>query len=246
MGDLHKGRPWEGGAVQMHALVPFDTCGVLVGLILLLFGYRFYKPTLFLGGFTFCGAMTFELVSQAYSPFTTYGSAVSAGIIGGTIAVYAYPLGVFTIGGLWGISLTLLLNGLFLSRVGYVMGQSNVLLWIAGCILGPLFGALALVVHRHKENDSATHPRKVVIFGKTATTGAYMFVRSVAALAGDFPAEMSMAKTVSLPATYYVCAVSILVLALLGVFIQMRYTHFEHCGCGEEYEQLEQTQAPLV
>merc|ERR1711924_433421 len=50
------------------------------------------------------------------------------GIIGGTIAVYMYPLGVFIIGSLWGISLGLILNGLFLSRIGYVVCQCNTLM----------------------------------------------------------------------------------------------------------------------
>merc|ERR1711985_81602 len=92
-----------GGRRIMDSLAAYDICGMLVGMILLLFGYRFYKPTLFLGGFTFCAVLTFQLVSQGYSPFTTYGSATSAGIIGGTVAVYLYPLGVFVIGSLWGI-----------------------------------------------------------------------------------------------------------------------------------------------
>ena len=34
----------------MDTLAAYDICGMLVGMILLLFGYRFYKPTLFLGG----------------------------------------------------------------------------------------------------------------------------------------------------------------------------------------------------
>jgi len=221
-------------------LLLYDCYGAFVGFLLLLFGYRFYKPALFLGGFTLAAVITFQLVSQSYSPFTTYGAAICSGIIAGTVVVFFYAVGVFVLGSIWGIVIALLLNGLFLSRISYVICECDTLLWMAISILSILFGLLAIVVHRHKENDTASHPRKIVIFGKTATTGAYMLVRSIAHMAGEFPDEFTMSQEKSLSPNYYVAAVSIIVLSVIGGFIQMRYTHFEHCGCGEEYERLDQ------
>lgn len=223
-------------------LLLYDCAGVFVGLVLLLFGYRFYKPALFLGGFTLAAVVTFQLVSQSYSPFTTYGASICSGIIAGTVVVFFYAIGVFVLGGLWGIVIALLLNGLFLSRISYVMCECNTLLWMVTSIFAILFGLLAIVVHRHKENDTASHPRKIVIFGKTATTGAYLLVRSIAHIADAFPDEFTMSQEKSLPPNYYVAALSIIALSLVGGYIQMRYTHFEHCGCGEEYERLDQAE----
>lgn len=150
------------------------------------------------------------------------------------MAVFVYPLGVFTLGALWGTILGLILNGLFLSRIGYVICQCNTLLWAVVPFLGVLFGMLAIVVHRHKEADPPHSARKVVIYAKTSFTGSYLLVKGIAHFAGNFPPELSMAKSVTLPLAYYIYLGAIVVTAVLGIFIQMRFTHFEHCGSDSE------------
>jgi len=234
----------------MDPLATFNIVAIVVGFLLLFFGYRFYKPTLFLGGFTFAAMFTFELCLHL-SHTAAYGAGAAAGIIGGTLSVYIYPLGVFVLGALWGTVLSLILNGFFISRIGYVVCQCNTILWIVMPFFAVLFGLFTIVVHRHRENDAAWHPRKLVIFSKTSWTGAYMLMRGIGHFTGNMPEEQDLAKMVSPVTSFYGMMGGVILLALLGTWIQMRYTHFEHCGCDDsEYqeslvEQAEQRQAFL-
>jgi len=225
----------------MDPLAAFNIISMMVGWCLLFFGYRFYKPTLFMGGFSFAAMFTFELCLQ-FSHTAAYGAGAAAGFIGGTLAVYVYPLGVFLLGALWGTVLSFILNGFFLSRVDYVLCKCNTLFWIVLPVFAIIFGLFTYVVHRHRENDVAWHPRKLVIFSKTAWTGAYMFMRGVGHFTGDIPEETKLAEMVSPSPWYYWYLLSVVVLALAGTWIQMRFTHYEHCGCDEmEYgEQMQE------
>merc|ERR1719473_738387 len=114
---------------------------------------------------------------------------------------------------LWGLSMALVLNGLFLSRIGYVVCECNTLFYVVASIFAVLFGMLVSVVHRHKENDPAWHPRKMVIFLKTACPGSYMLVKSLGHFAGGFPDEIEMARIVALPGVYYFYVCLIIALA---------------------------------
>lgn len=228
----------------MDPLATFNIIAILVGFIMLFFGYRFYKPMLFLGGFVFAAMFTFELCEHV-SHSAAYGAGLAAGIIGGTLSVYIYCLGVFVLGALWGTVLALVLNGFFLSRIGYVVCQCNTILWIVMPVFAVLFGLFTIVVHRHRENDAAWHPRKIVIFSKTAWTGSYMFMRGIGHFTENMPEEDTLAKMVSPVSSYYGMLAGVVLVAAFGTWVQMRFTHFEHCGCDEtEYQQeLAQEQA---
>jgi len=80
-------------------LAAFNIIAMTVGFLFVFFGYRFYKPTLFMGGFAFWAMFTFELCYYI-SNLAAYGSAAAAGVIGGTLSLWFYPLGVFTLGAL--------------------------------------------------------------------------------------------------------------------------------------------------
>merc|ERR1712216_267685 len=83
-------------------LEAYHVCAATIGFSFLLFGYRLYKPSLFLGGFVLGAGITLALV-QEISHQLAYGPAVCAGIVGGTLALAVYQLGVFLLGSLWGI-----------------------------------------------------------------------------------------------------------------------------------------------
>jgi len=214
-------------------LAAFNIIAMTVGFLFVFFGYRFYKPTLFMGGFAFWAMFTFELCYYI-SNLAAYGSAAAAGVIGGTLSLWFYPLGVFTLGALWGAIVCFLINGFFFSRISYVICQCNTIFWTMIPIFCVLFGLFTIVVHRHRENDVAWHPRKLVIYSKTAWPGAYMFIRGAAHFSGEFPEESSLATMVSPPTMFYVHLTLICVFALIGTLVQMRYTHYEHCGCDTE------------
>jgi hypothetical protein len=216
----------------MDDLATFYILGLVLGTLLTFFGYRFYKPSIFFGGFTLGAVSVFEYC-YVYSNPAAYGAGLCSGIIFGTLAVVFYHLGVFFLGALWGITLGIVLNGLFLSRISYVLCECNTLLWTAVVTLGILFGLLSLTVHEHKQDAIGHHPRKVIIYFQTSFPGAYMFIRSFGYLCGGYESEIEISKVVAPSSAFYLSTVFTLVLALLGVWIQLRFTHFEHCGCDD-------------
>ena len=166
-------RPGIGQRVVFMSSDADDACfstGIFLGTIMLFFGYRFYKPCVFFGGFILGAVITYTYCVST-SHVTAYGAGLCAGVIFGTLAIMFYSLGVFFLGALWGITLALILNALFLSRISFVIcqvsiclyfssvpvqmrivlmwvsphvRQCNTLLWLAIAIFGTLFGLLSL------------------------------------------------------------------------------------------------------
>jgi len=81
----------------MDSTATFHTIGMTIGLTLLFFGYRFYKPAVFFGGFTLGAVLAFEYV-LVHSKVGAYGAGMCAGIVLGTLGVLFYQLGVFFLG----------------------------------------------------------------------------------------------------------------------------------------------------
>jgi len=215
----------------MDSLATYNIIAGIIGTLLLFFGYRFYKPSVFFGGFVLGAVAVFQYCVTT-SHLAAYGAGACAGIIFGTLAVVFYELGVFFLGALWGCTLALLLNGLYLSRISYVACEGcNTLLWVALVGLGLLFGLLSLTLHEHSQDTEGHDPRKAIIYLKTAFPGAYLLVRSMGHFAGGYESELDVAKVVLPSTAYYGCLVGTVSMALFGSWIQMRYTHHEHCGC---------------
>lgn len=117
--------------------------------------------------------------------------------------------------------------------MSFVVCECNTLFWIALIIFGGLFGLLTLIVHEHKQDAIGHHPRKVIIYLKTAFPGAYMFMRSAGYFAGGYEDEFELAKVVAPSGVYYATTIMTVFAALFGAWIQLRYTHKEHCGCDD-------------
>jgi len=209
---------------------------MVLGCFFFALGYRFYKPCLFLGGFSF-GSVVMFAATYSISETLAYILAVILGTLFGITTLYLYPLGVFILGVNWGVTLALLSYGLVFHMVA-----SNYLLWIllSGC--AATVGVLVILMHRHTESSSGYSCSKILIFSKTSWVGAYMFIRGVGAAAGGFPFELTMGEMPhSMPSSYYIYAGLTIALALLASFVQVWFTHWDHCGCPDRSADEEDT-----
>jgi len=204
---------------------------MLVGCFFFAVGYRFYRPCLFLGGFSFASTVVFA-ASYSISEILAYFLAVVLGTLFGIITLYLYPLGVFILGVNWGVTLALLSYGLVFHTWGAHMVASSFILWILLIVCALVVGVVTILVHRHNESSSGYSCSKMVIFSKTSWVGAYMFIRGVGAAFGGYPFELKMGQMHhSMPSSYYTYAGLTVALAVLATCFQLYFTHWDHCGC---------------
>ena len=163
-----------------------------------------------------------------------YGPAMCAGIIGGTLALSIYHMGVFFMGALWGIVNALLLNHIILSQIGFTLCKCNDLLLGTMIVFAVVFGGLSVLWHDHPQDTPASHPRKLIIFLKTSFTGAYLLIRAAEHLMGTPFDELGLVKMQTPPEGQLQIIILIVVIAVGGSLLQMKCTHFEHCGCDDD------------
>jgi len=205
-----------------------DIFWLFIGIFLASLGYRFYKPSLFLGGFTLGSVFTCVLCGD-FTGVLRYLIGTMVGLVVGGIALYLYPFGIFVLGFNWGVCLAFLLNGLFIAAV--FGAHSNTALWVLITLLGGGLACLVLLVHRHKESASPWSAPKFLIISKTSWVGAYLIMRAIGRFMGDYPYELHITHMLEVPDSYLIYAGLTILLALIGTFVQMTFTHWDHCGC---------------
>lgn len=202
------------------------------------FGYRFYRPAKFVGGFMFASTLLYLALLTAAGDTTASLVGSLLGVVFGIISLYIYPLGVFILGANWGVVMVLMLFGAVILP-GIVLG-----LMLA--MLGLFCGILVLYNHPHKETDDAFTLPKILICCKTAYVGAYLFFRGIGMLAGDFPPEFDTYEMAHLPESYFTYICGSFGLGLVGTLLQLRFTHWENCGCIKQDGDLSAEEKPLT
>lgn len=193
--------------------VPAAILLVLGGLVACFAGYRVFRTVLGIYGFIF-GAFVATSAMGTSDTAWLVGAALVGGIVGALIFIAAYFVGVALIGA-----------GLAAIAVNVVWGQ------VAGgdppalaIIIAAVAGALA----------SLSLQRYVIIVG-TAFGGAWTLLVGGLALAGDGAAQAAASSATERPDVWVLypmnpapgeiwVPIAWIVLGLIGVFVQLRYT----------------------
>jgi len=212
---------------------PINMTFIVLGCIFLIFGYRFYMPMLFSGGFLLAAVVAIVICEQTGVHLSNAQTIASvSGLVLGIVCCVWYPFGCFILGANWGFVMTLLLNGILISRVC----STNLALWITAPVLALLFGTIVTCDHRHSPSDSAFSRQKLLIFSKTSWVGAYLIMRGVGHLYGGYPDETEFVHLKTLPVRWLHYFGFTVALAVLGTVLQMRFTHYGNCGVLEDAE----------
>jgi len=204
--------------------VIFIIAGIVIGVFVGLFGLRLFKPTLFLTAFVVVFLlMAFILFTFALGTTPTaaqqWGCLVGAlilGILAGILLVKLEKVGVFFLGAWLGTSGSFLLYTLILNH----FNAGKVVLIIFTVVAALISGVVALFIFEH------------VIIISTALGGAYITIRGVSLFAPAkyaYPNEIEIAREIQyngfskIPGIFYAYFSLIVILAVLGGFVQYRH-----------------------
>ena len=169
---------------------------ILIGLVLLLFGYKLFNGSIFLLGFL-VGAISGILISTIYtvSPIFWVLSALVGGIIGAMIFKLAK------------IAVFIILGGILGAMLGQILCQSSPQFpqWIVVTAFTIIFAILAVIV------------RKPAVIATSALLGATLLVMGVVQIITKVDA-INAIKTGTISQTN---AIIILVTSLIGAAIQV-------------------------
>jgi len=200
-----------------------------------LFGYRFYRPCLFLSGYLVGGCLAYYLADRS-DEFEHAAVALASGVVGGFVTSNVYPLGVATLGAVWGVAIALMMNGAIISRFGYYMGGDNSFLIVVLAVLGVLGAGLALATHP-KGGGEPSLAQKMIIFIKTALPGAYLLGKGISVyIDPSIPGEFELAEHSVLPWAVWMEVGLQVFFAFSFVAIQFRITHRQQCGFEETFD----------
>ncbi|GAB9477695.1 hypothetical protein Gpo141_00014822, partial [Globisporangium polare] len=203
------------------------------GAVVLVAGYKLFRPALFVVGFAIGGvliAIAAEKIFENKSWVVTASwiAFIIGGIIVGALVITFYKVSIFVAGAAAGVMLAMIINTSF----GYKIWPShpNTILIILAVILAIVGGVLALKLE------------KPLLIVATSLLGAGMVVWGVGYFAGDFPNAGDLKRfatqdgngdwNYSIPTAWWGYLAGIVVLFVLGMFIQFRKT-----GKGVKYHQ---------
>ncbi|RLN36621.1 hypothetical protein BBJ28_00016275 [Nothophytophthora sp. Chile5] len=198
---------------------------MIVGGVMVVFGYRLIRVTLFAIGFVAGGvgiAIIAErlFVDKSWVVMASWIAFAVGGIICGGIVTWLYPLSTFIAGVATGIMIAMILT----NSVGYMIypGHTQDVFIVACVIFGILFGGFAFKFG------------KPVLIVTTSLFGAGIVTWGVGYFAGDFPKAIDLEKyatedlngdlVYSIPSAWWAYLAGILVLFVFGMFIQFRKT----------------------
>jgi MFS family permease len=197
------------------------------GLVETFAGYRFFKHTLVLLGAVALGGpvwvLTWDHIGALIQGVTADGAlgaggaaGAVAGLIGALLCWRFFRVGVFVIGALLGVLIADVLNLAVFVHLPIPASQLQAPFIASAVVLGGAFGAVALRWLRPS------------MIAATSALGGYAAIRGISFFAGSFPNELDLESEVlngeTLPWQTYAYLSAAGVLALLGVFVQTRFT----------------------
>ncbi|KAL4139512.1 hypothetical protein PRIC2_003007 [Phytophthora ramorum] len=198
---------------------------MIVGCMMVVFGFRLIRATLFVIGFV-AGGIPIAMIAERMFRDETWVVMASwiafgvGGLLCGGVVTWLYPLSTFVAGAATGIMMAMILTNSF----GYLIypGHTKDLLTLMCVGLGIIFGVLALKVG------------KPVLIVSTSLFGAGMVVWGVGYFAGDFPTTNGLERyasedingemVYSIPTAWWGYLAGIIVLFVFGMLIQFRKT----------------------
>lgn len=198
---------------------------IVVGLIEVFVGYRFFKITMFTYGFlvvgvpvwfTFWFYVNLGSLSEILRHCVCIGVAMFGGILGGTLLVCVSVVAIFMLGAGLGVVTAFILNAAVFSHFNLAPNMANVPLIGSAVGLGIVFGIVALCV------------RKIFIIMATSIIGAFAVVYGASLYHKEFD-FISMAKDIAegdrtYPNFVYGYLAGFVFLAVLGIIIQFTVT----------------------
>ncbi|KAG7393160.1 hypothetical protein PHYBOEH_006176 [Phytophthora boehmeriae] len=210
--------------LQLGAII-FAIAAIVVGGVMVVFGYRLIRATIFAIGFL-AGGIAVAMVAErmfADEPWVVLGSWIAFGVGGlicGGVVTFLFPLSTFVAGAATGILTALVV----VTTAGNLIykGHSQELFTLLCVVLGFLFGVLALKFG------------KPVLIIFSSLFGAGLVVWGVGYFAGDFPsldniqgylsADIEGETVYAIPTAWWLYLAGLVVLFVLGMFIQFRFT----------------------
>jgi hypothetical protein len=209
--------------------------GIGIGIMEAFFGYKLFRVTLFLLGFTVSGVAVFigayQNIDNSAVLWIALGMGVPAGLLGGGLSYYLYKVGVFVVGSSLGVIGGLVLNMTIFKNFGLASPYPMVLLIAPTIILGIITGVIGLKVMR------------ATMIASTSVVGAYSTVKGIEYYAmgdsfvNDFQVNSDLSASVS-DTTYYVAG-GTAALAAIGMFVQFKYTGKKKEGREDEKDEWE-------
>ncbi|ETW02393.1 hypothetical protein H310_05912 [Aphanomyces invadans] len=203
-----------------------------VGSVVALFGYKLFRPVLFVCGFA-VGSVVFYLIAekifanQTYMVTAAWICFVAGGLVVGTTVMCIWKLGVFIVGAAAGVLLAFIVN----NTVGYKLWPSNPsgMLYILIVGLGILGGLLARCLER---------PFLIIA---TSFFGATAVVWGVGYFAGKYPSGSDLeALRVQLADGSFVYSISAAwwayLAATVGLFFIAMYMQFSKTAWGLHHD----------
>ncbi|CDS03828.1 hypothetical protein LRAMOSA06783 [Lichtheimia ramosa] len=142
------------------------TC-IIIGLYFMVFGFRFFRPTLGLVGFVFFAVMTWiglvnnePIIGYPHNEIVYICVSIGLGILGGFLFMFFYPIGLYFVGALGGFFLSVyimswrenLVIQIKVARICFIIG------------MGVIMIILVVLVESY-----------AIVFA-TSFTGAYLFI----------------------------------------------------------------------
>ena len=198
---------------------------IAAGAMMISIGYRFFRATLFVIGFVYGGvglAIAVEHIfdSESWVITASWIAFGVGGLVCGILVTSLYSLGIFVAGAAGGVVLAVMIH----NSAGYRIYASHpqVVLILLCVVIGLLGGVLAIKLE------------KPVLITATSLFGAAILVWGVGYFAGDFPSANDLKHYAtrdingdwiySIPDAWWVYLAAILMLFVLGLFIQFRKT----------------------
>ncbi|CAD8108782.1 unnamed protein product [Paramecium sonneborni] len=205
-----------------YLYIPLGVIFILLGIVLIIFGFQFLRLTTVFLAFMI-GTAIYTIVlgegvldqdSSSFAIIIILCSGIGVGIIYANTTYVRYLLGVFNIGLVFGVVVTLLMEPLFLHLFNsHPMYLTMTLIML---ISGLIFGFLACKF------------LNIFGIGTTALTGSYLFIKPIGWFAGGYPNEMYLVKRTfygfdkQINFRFYLYFSSIMVLTIGSVFFQYR------------------------
>ena len=230
--------------------------GIAAGFLLCFFGYRLYKPALFLSG-ALTGSIFVYDISHEYLKTQEDGEIILAlvclasGLVFGAATLCFFHINLFLLGGATGVLFANYLHTSILYEL--YPTRPEIVLYAAMGLFGTLFGYLAYM----KE--------KPIIIACTSYIGSYFIVRGFGFFMGNYPSPINISPFFQEDSTWWYYFFATLGMFLSGFLIQLRITarnvfyyhkkqstknhdsddHSEH-GRGEQYQLFSEQPTQLI